>query len=120
MDTAGTELADRVRALLADEPTLEEKRMFGSRVFMVNDRILVGARRGGVLLVRLSDEHGEELVTRPEARVAVMGARSMGTRWLDVDTTGFGDAELMFWIDAAREDNAAPSRGPDGSDDGDR
>ena len=107
MDEAGTELADRVRALLADEPTLEEKRMFGSRVFMVNDRILVGARRGGVLLVRLSDEHGEELVTRPEARVAVMGARSMGTRWLDV-----------FWIDAAREDNAAPSRGPDGSDDG--
>lgn len=107
MDTAGIELADRVRALLSDESTLEEKRMFGSRVFMMNDRILVGARGQGMLLVRLSDEHGAALCTRPGARVAIMGTRTMGPRWLDVDAAQLDDDQLMFWIDAAREDNRA-------------
>lgn len=110
MDAAGLELADRVRALLADEPTLEEKRMFGTRAFLVNGRILVGARGGGTLLVRLSDEHGAALVGEPGARLAVMGARTMGPSWLDVDAAVLDDETLSDWIDAAREDNAEAAR----------
>ncbi|UNK72157.1 TfoX/Sxy family protein [Microbacterium sp. H1-D42] len=108
MDDAGIELADRVRALLIGEPTLEEKRMFGTRAFLVNGRILVGARGGGTLLVRLTDEHGAALLIEPGVQVALMGARTMGTRWLDVDAGVIEDDDaLIGWIDAAREDNAA-------------
>lgn len=107
MDAAGIELADRVRALLSSEPTLEEKRMFGTRAFLVNGRILVGARGGGTLLVRLTDEHGAALLTEPGVQVALMGRRTMGTRWLDVDAAVIADDEaLIEWLDAAREDNA--------------
>lgn len=108
MDAAGIELADRVRALLSDDPTLEEKRMFGTRAFMIDGRILVGARGGGVLLVRLSDEQqGAALLSRTGARLAVMGARTMGPSWLDVDAEAIEDDDaLMFWIDAARESAA--------------
>jgi len=106
MDAAGIELADRVRALLSGDPTLEEKRMFGTRAFMLNGRILVGARGGGALLVRLSDEQGAALLSRPGARLAVMGARTMGPSWLDIDAEVLDDDELVFWLDAAREDNA--------------
>lgn len=107
MDAAGTELADRLRALLSSEPTLEEKRMFGTRAFMVNGKILVCARADGTLLVRVTEEHGAELLTRPGARIAVMGARTMGPSWLDIDPEVLDDDGLVFWLDAARQDNAA-------------
>jgi TfoX/Sxy family transcriptional regulator of competence genes len=103
MDPAA-ELADRVRALLMSEPGLEEKRMFGTRAFLLNGRILVGTRNEGVLLVRVTDEKGTALLTEPGVAIAVMGAKTMGPSWLDVAQTAIEDDEsLMFWIDAARE-----------------
>jgi len=108
MDDAAIELADRVRALLMSEPGLEEKRMFGTRAFLLDGRILVGARKEGVLLVRVTDEKGAELLTEPGISVAVMGAKSMGPSWLDVASTAIEDDEaLMFWVDAARESAAS-------------
>lgn len=104
MDAEATELADRVRALLMSEPGLEEKRMFGTRAFLLNGRILVGTRKNGVLLVRVTDEKSTALLTEPGVSVAVMGAKTMGPSWLDVSSTVISDDEaLMFWIDAARE-----------------
>lgn len=108
MDAAATELADRVRALLSSEPSLEEKRMFGTRAFLIDGRILVGARRGGTLLVRVTDEHGAALLTEPGVQVAVMGSKPMGTRWLDVDAAVIVDDDaLIGWLDAARADSDA-------------
>ena len=104
MDSAATELADRVRALLMSEPGLEEKRMFGTRAFLLDGRILVGTRKAGVLLVRVTEEKGTALLTEPGVAVAVMGAKTMGPSWLDVAPAVIADDEsLMFWIDAARE-----------------
>lgn len=37
MDAEATELANRVRALLSSEPALEERRMFGAHVFLLDD-----------------------------------------------------------------------------------
>ncbi|MGN8027683.1 TfoX/Sxy family protein [Microbacterium sp. 22242] len=102
-----TELADRIRALLEDDLGIEERRMFGSRAFLVDGRILVGARRGGVLLVRVDAEHGATLAMRPGVSPAVMGARTMSANWLDVASDAIADdAALMFWLDVAREDAA--------------
>lgn len=106
MDAAGIELADRMRAVLSDEPTLDEKQMFGMRIFMVGGKILVGAGTGGRMLVRVTEEHGAALLDRPGAEIAVMGPRSMGTGWLEVTADALAeDDALMFWIDVAREDN---------------
>lgn len=107
MDTAGEELADRVRALLTLGGDVEEKRMFGTRAFLVDGHILVGARPGGVLLVRVREENGAALVTRTGVATAVMGPRTMGTGWLDVSPSATADDEaLAFWLDVAREDAA--------------
>ncbi len=79
--------------------------MFGSRAFLLDGRILVGARKGGVLLVRVSEESGAALALRPGVTPARMGAKTMSPRWLDVDASVVvDDAELVFWLDAARED----------------
>lgn len=107
MDAAGEELADRVRALLTLGGDVEERRMFGTRAFLIDGRILVGARTGGVLLVRVHEESGAALVVRPGVETAVMGPRRMGTGWLDVSPGATADDEaLAFWLDVAREDAA--------------
>ncbi len=104
MDAAGEELADRVRALLSGADGLEERRMFGTRAFLLDGRILVGARPGGTLLVRVEEESGVTLATRAGVARAVMGTRTMGTGWLDVANSVLtDDGELMFWVDVARE-----------------
>lgn len=107
MDASGEELADRVRALLTLDGDVEEKRMFGTPAFLLDGRILVGARNGGVLLVRVDEEHGTALVTRQGVATAVMGPRTMGTGWLDVSSSALDDDDdLAFWLDVAREDAA--------------
>lgn len=121
MDASGEELADRVRALLtvrgsggdrgvdqgANDGRIEEKRMFGTRAFLLSGHILVCARKDGVLLVRVREETGAALVTRPGVAIAVMGPRTMGAGWLDVSPDVIGDDdELMFWLDVAREEAA--------------
>ncbi|MEV7611205.1 TfoX/Sxy family protein [Microbacterium sp. NPDC089320] len=105
MDASGEELADRVRALLTLDRNVEEKRMFGTRAFLLDGHILVGARTGGVLLVRVDEEHGASLITRPGVTVAVMGARTMGTSWLDISPSLLvDDHDLASWLDIARQD----------------
>lgn len=104
MDAAGNELADRIRALLSADLEIEERRMFGTRAFLRDGHILLGARPGGVLLMRVDDENGAALVTRPGVARAVMGSRTMSSGWLDVAPEAIeGDDDLMFWIDVARE-----------------
>lgn len=81
--------------------------MFGTRAFLLNGRILVGVRKAGFLLVRVTEERGRALLTEPGVSVAQMGAKSMGPSWLDVEPTSIEDDEsLMFWVDAARESAA--------------
>lgn len=103
-------LIDRVRALLVDDPTLTEKSMFGSRAFLLDDRIVVAVFSGADLLVRVSAEQDAVLLLEPGAARAEMGAkkRSMGPGWLLVANEALSDDErLLFWIDVAREHNAA-------------
>jgi len=104
MDAAGGELADRIRALLAADG-IEERRMFGSRAFLQDGKILVGARKGGILLLRVDTEHSAELLLRPGVSRARMGGRSMSANWLDVSPEALADdADLVAWLDIAREE----------------
>ncbi len=99
-------LAARVRADLAERGIeWEERRMFGSLIFMVGGSILVGVRGGGGLLARVDPAESTDLLADAGplyAQVADMGGKDMGPSWLDVHPDAVADeAGLTHWVDAA-------------------
>lgn len=72
--TQQSELIDRLRALLTSEPSMREVSMFGGRSFMVNDKMVASALKGGDLLIRVDAERDDELNLLPGASPAVMAA----------------------------------------------
>ena len=92
------ELAARIRALVADEPALTEKKMFGGLAFLVGGNMAVAASGQGGLLVRVDPAVSEQLVQTTNARPMEMRGREMAG-WLRVD----GDAvrtkrQLSTWV----------------------
>jgi len=113
MTAAQQALIERLRDLLADEPVLREVPMFGGRSFMVNEKMVVSALRDGGLLVRVAPGRHEELLARPGAAQAEMGAgRDMGPGWIEVSAGSIrDDARLSFWVGVALELNRALAGG---------
>ena len=109
--TGRDELIERLRALLAAEPSVREVSMFGGRSFMVNEKLVVSAGRDGDLLVRIDAERHDELTARPGAAQAEMGAgRDMGPGWVTVTAEAIADHEsLSFWL-GIRDRAARPTR----------
>jgi hypothetical protein len=108
MTTAAQQhLIDRLRRLLAEHAPVREVPMFGGRSFMVNGKLLVSAQAGDDLLVRIAADRRVELLERPGARQAVMGAgRTMGNGWIAVAADSIaGDRDLTFWLNTALEHN---------------
>jgi TfoX/Sxy family transcriptional regulator of competence genes len=96
------ELADRIRELLAGEPNLTEKKMFGGVGFMVGGNMAVGASGQGGILVRVDPEQSDELVASTEAYPMEMRGRSMAG-WLRVDAEHLQDqAELAKWVEIGK------------------
>ena len=77
------DLAERIRELLAMEPSLSEKAMFGGLAFMVNGHMTVAASGQGGLLVRVDPSQSDRLVATTPAEPMEMGGRSM-RGWLRV------------------------------------
>lgn len=101
-------LADRVRAALAGVPSTREVAMFGGLSFLVDDNIVVAVRRDGDLLVRVDPARRGELLARPGASAAQMGARAMGPGWISVAPDAVAtDEQLSGWITLAMEHHAA-------------
>jgi TfoX/Sxy family transcriptional regulator of competence genes len=93
------ELAARVRALLADEHALEEKRMFGGLGFLVGGNMAVAASGQGGLLVRVDPDEGAGLVETTHAYPMKMRGREM-LGWLRLDSDDVrDDAELATWVE---------------------
>lgn len=90
-------LAERLRAVLGDEPGLSERRMFGGLAFLVDGNMAVSASGQGGLLVRIDPARAEALLREPHAAPAVMRGRDMAG-WLRVGAAGVGTAaELRRW-----------------------
>ena len=106
MTAEQAQLAQRLRILLAGEPSMREVSMFGGLAFMVNNTMLVSAGRTGDLLVRVDPERDAELRALPGAARAEMGAgRSMGVGWITAAADSIAsDAQLAFWLDAVRRE----------------
>ena len=92
------ELADRIRALIAGEPSLTEKKMFGGLGFMVGGNMAVAASGQGGLLVRVDPEESTTLVESTPAYNMVMRGRPM-EGWLRVDAADVaGETALAEWV----------------------
>lgn len=74
--------------------------MFGTIAVMFEGAMLVAARRDLGLLVHVRADDDADLVTRPDAMRAEMGAgRSMGAGWITVDADAVQDeGTLDFWV----------------------
>ena len=93
------ELAAGIRELLAEEPALTEKKMFGGLAFLVGGNMAIAASGQGGLLVRVDPDESDELTQTTRARPMEMRGREMAG-WLRVDA---GDVrtteELSAWVD---------------------
>lgn len=92
------DLANRVRELVAAEPGVEEKRMFGGLAFLVNGNMSVAVSSQGGLLVRVPRADTDKLAERAHVAPMVMGGRE--TRgWLRVEAAGVQTRrQLASWV----------------------
>lgn len=92
------DLANRVRELIAGDPDVSEKRMFGGLAFLVGGHLSVAASGQGGLMVRVDPEASDALVTRPHARPFEMRGRVL-QGWLRVDPEGLHTRrQLEPWV----------------------
>ena len=91
-------LADRVRDVLADEPGVTEKKMFGGLAFLVGGHMAVAASGQGGLLLRADPARAEELLDGDVVTRFEMGGRSMAG-WLHVTAPALEtDDRLRGWV----------------------
>jgi hypothetical protein len=81
------ELANRVRELIAAEPGVTEKKMFGGLAFLVAGNMSVAVSGQGGLMVRFDPKDGDALAAKPHTRPFEMRGRPL-EGWLRVDPEG--------------------------------
>ena len=93
------ELAGRIRDLLAVEPDLTEKKMFGGLAFLIGGNMAVAASGQGGILVRVDPAESERLVATTNAHFMEMRGRAM-KGWLRIDSEDAGTKrELAKWVE---------------------
>jgi hypothetical protein len=91
-------LANRIRALVADESGVSEMKMFGGLAFLIGGNMSVAASGQGGLMVRVDPEETDALVAEPHAAPFVMRGREM-QGWLRVDDEGVRTRrQLEPWV----------------------
>jgi TfoX/Sxy family transcriptional regulator of competence genes len=92
------ELAERIRALLADEPGVTERRMFGGLAFLIGGNMAVAASGQGGLMLRVDPDATDALAGKPHAGPMEMRGRTM-QGWLRVADEGVAtDDQLEPWV----------------------
>ncbi len=104
------ELAVRIRALLAGEPALTEKKMFGGLAFLIGGNMAISASGQGGALVHVDPARGDELIATTVAEPMEMRGRQM-KGWLRVGSAQLAsESELAKWVElgAAHARSLAP------------
>ena len=92
------DLADRIMARLADQPTLTQKKMFGGLSFMVQGNFCCGVVKKEVC-VRVGADAYEDALAQPHAREMDFTGKPM-RGWVFVGSEAIeGDAPLNNWVD---------------------
>lgn len=85
-------LAERIRHVLADEPGVREKKMFGGLSFLVDGNMAIAAGADGALMFRRDPDRDDPV--GDHIRPQVMGERVM-SGWLHVDAEGVESDEQL-------------------------
>src|SRR5207247_11454071 len=94
------ELAERVRAALADRTDVEEKKMFGGLTFMVAGQMCCGVLKND-LIVRIEPTEFDKLVALPRVRPFDFTGRPM-QGMVYVDNGALTDPEVVWtWVQRA-------------------
>jgi TfoX/Sxy family transcriptional regulator of competence genes len=92
------DLAERIRALVATERGLSEKKMFGGLAFLIGGNMAIAASGQGGILVRVDPEQSDKLVSSTKASVAVMRGRPM-PGWLRLQSADVRTKpQLAKWV----------------------
>jgi hypothetical protein len=91
------QLAERVRAVLGDDPGIDERKMFGGLAFLLDGNMAVGIT-GEDLMVRVGPDAWADALAQPHAREMDFTGRSMkGLVYVAPDGVA-EDEELAAWI----------------------
>ena len=105
-----SELADRLRAALSGAGTVEEKKMFGGLMFMVNGMMCVSVGKDRIMC-RIDPSLHNDVLKKKRCRTVVMRGREY-KGYVHVDATDVATKkEFNFWIGLALDYNkkASPS-----------
>ncbi len=92
------DLANRIRELIATEPGLTEKKMFGGLAFLIDGNMSVAASREGGLLLRVDPDETDALLGKPHAQPFVMRGREM-QGWMRIGSEGVTTKrQLERWV----------------------
>ena len=91
------DLAHRIRAEVARESGLSEKKMFGGLAFLINGNMAVSASGQGGLLLHVDKADTAKLVEAPEASRMVMRGKEMDG-WLRVGVDDLDDKAFRVWV----------------------
>jgi TfoX/Sxy family transcriptional regulator of competence genes len=92
------DLANRIRELLADEPDLTERKMFGGLAFLIAGHMSVSASGRGGLLLHVDPADTERLLAKPHAQPFEMRGRVMDG-WIRVQAEGLTTKrQLERWV----------------------
>ncbi len=91
-------IAGRIRDLVASEPGLTEKRMFGGLAFLIGGNMAVAASGQGGVMVRVDPDQSEALLATTNARLVEMRGRQM-RGWMRVDLADLRTkSQLAKWV----------------------
>lgn len=91
--------AERIADVLtAKNVIFGQKKMFGGDCFMVDDKMLAGTYKGG-MMARIDPVEAEVLVNRKGASQMIHGGKAM-LGYLFLEPEGYeSDADLVFWLE---------------------
>lgn len=93
------DLAHRIRELIAADPDVTERRMFGGLAFLLSGHLAVAVSGQGGLMVRVDPAATDALVAKPNARPFEMQGRPIDG-WLRVDLEGVqSKRQLERWVE---------------------
>ena len=96
------QLAQRLRAVLADVADVVEKRMFGGVAFMVRGNLACGVHQHN-LIVRLGASQAGEALSQPHVVPLALTGKPMAN-WVMVEPGGCQtEADLKRWVSSGVE-----------------
>jgi len=92
-------LAERLREILAEDPNVEEKRMFGGLSFLMNGNLSVGVI-ADELIVRVGPDGHAEAMSQSGVRAFDFTGRPMAGWVVVAPQVIEDDEELHRWVDS--------------------